>query len=388
MDIGLSKREAQHLAYPRTISLAKQGFLSWHHCLYHLSFERLFQLTKWKILPQSILAFNKKPPLCVACQFGQAHCHPWCRKGKASGIICKPNKVQPGDGTSVDQIVSTQPGLIPQMAGFPISDRIWGMTIFCNHVSNFVYVHLMRNFTLAEMLLAKCAYKKVLAQAGRTTKHYHANNCRFSNKDFHQDITDKGQSINFYGVDTHHQNGIIKNRNKQLTLGACTLLLHGMRHWPQMVDIIFWPFAIKAVAKRMNSLHMANEGNTPELLMFGVDLERIPIKKFHTLFCSIYILDHHLQSAGGLGPPKWEPMLRIGVYLGHSPFHTGSVALVFNPKTARVSPKYHIIFDDNFTTVPNMEQGEVPPNWEELSCLSTKSAMDEYVDLALKWMSG
>jgi hypothetical protein len=112
--------------------------------------------------------------------FEQAHCHPWHRKGIASGSICKPNKVWPGDGTSVDQIVSAQPGLIPQMAGFPTSDRIWGPENFCDHISNCVYVHLMQNFTLAETLLAKCAYKKVLAQAGQMAKHYHANNGRFS----------------------------------------------------------------------------------------------------------------------------------------------------------------------------------------------------------------
>jgi hypothetical protein len=189
-------------------------------------------------------------------------------------------------------------------------------------------------------------------------------------------------------VGWHHQNGIIENRNKQLTLGACTLLLHGMRHWLQMVDTMFWPFAIKAMAKCMNSLHMDNEGNTPESLMYGVNLETIPIKNFHTLFCPVYVLDHRLQSASGPGPPKWEPRWRIGVYLRHSPFHTGSIALVFNPKTARVSPQYHVIFDDNFTTVPYMEQDEVPPNWEELSHLSTESATDKSVDLALKWMSG
>jgi hypothetical protein len=97
----------------------------------------------------------------------------------------------------------------------------------------------MQNFTLAETLLAKHAYKKVLAQAGQTAKHYHANNGRFSDKGFHQDITNKGQSITFCGVGVRHQNGIIKNRNKQLTLGACTLFLHGMRHWPQMVDTMF-----------------------------------------------------------------------------------------------------------------------------------------------------
>jgi hypothetical protein len=48
------------------------------------------------------------------------------------------------------------------MAGFPTSNRIW-----------------------EETLLAKRAYKKVLAQAGQMAKHYHADNGRFSDKGFH-----------------------------------------------------------------------------------------------------------------------------------------------------------------------------------------------------------
>jgi hypothetical protein len=190
----------------------------------------------------------------------------------------------------------------------------------------------MRNFTLEETLLAKRAYEKLLAQAGRSAKLYHANNGQFLDKGFHQDITDKGQSITFCGVGAHHQNGIIENRNKQLTLGARTLLLPSMCHWPQMIHTMFWPFAIKAMAERMNSLHVDQDGNTPESLMYGVDLETIPIKHFHTLFCPINVLDHCLQSAGGPGPPKWEPRSRMGVYLGHSPFHAGSVALVLTLK--------------------------------------------------------
>jgi hypothetical protein len=64
------------------------------------------------------------------------------------------------------------------------------------------------------------------------------------------------------------------------------------------------------------------------------------------------------------------------------------MALVFNPKTARVSLQYHIVFDDDFSTVPYMERGEVPPNWDDLCRLSAESATDESVDLALEWMSG
>ena len=216
------------------------------------------------MLPRSILGCEDKPPLCIVCQFGQAHRRPWRAKGKDSGSIHRPTETEPGVGTSVDQIILAQPGLILQMSGFPTSNRIWGTTNFCDHASNFVYVHLIRNFTLEETLLAKRAYEKILKQAGRTAKHYHADNGCFSDKGFHKDIYNKGQELTFCGVGVLHQNGIIENRNKQLTLGARTVLLCGMRHWPQMVDTLFWPFAIKAVAERMNTLHVNSAGQTPE----------------------------------------------------------------------------------------------------------------------------
>ena len=46
VSVGISKEEAQQLAYPRTISPAQQELLSWHHRLYHLPFPQLFQLAK------------------------------------------------------------------------------------------------------------------------------------------------------------------------------------------------------------------------------------------------------------------------------------------------------------------------------------------------------
>jgi hypothetical protein len=38
--------------------------------------------------------------------------------------------------------------------------------------------------------------------------------------------------------------------------------------------------------------HLYSESQTPESIMYGVDLETIPISNFHTLFCLIYVLDH------------------------------------------------------------------------------------------------
>ena len=86
--------------------------------------------------------------MCVDCQFGQAHRRPWRVKVNNSGSIRRLERKIPGDGVSVDKIVSAQPGLIPQMSGFLTSKRLWGATTFVDHVSDYVYVHLMQDLTL------------------------------------------------------------------------------------------------------------------------------------------------------------------------------------------------------------------------------------------------
>ena len=78
------------------------------------------------------------------------------------------------------------------------------------------------------------------------------------------------------------------------------------------------------------------------------------------------MLDARLQSAGGAGQARWEPCSQIGVYIWNSTFHAGSVAILWNPTTGRVSPQYHVVFDNDFTTVPYMESSTLPPNWEDL----------------------
>ena len=83
--------------------------------------------------------------------------------------------------------------------------------------------------------------------------------------------------------------------------------------WPQMIDEMFWPFATKEVSERLNRLQMDTPGRTPESIIHGIDVEEIPVKSFHTLFCQVYVLDARLYSVGGSGPPKLEPRSGIGM---------------------------------------------------------------------------
>ena len=88
-----------------------------------------------------------------------------------------------------------------------------------------------------------------MAQAGRTILHYHAENGMFANNGSVEAINRKDQKITFCGVGAHHQNIIVKNKNKLLTNGARTPLLNGIRMWLQIIDEMLWPFSIKAVAE-------------------------------------------------------------------------------------------------------------------------------------------
>ena len=65
----------------------------------------------------------------------------------------------------------------------------------------------------------------------------------------------------------------------------------------------------------------------------------------------------------------------------HSPAHAGIVALVLNPKTGLISPQFHVVFDDNFSTVPHLRAGTVPENWKQLVDNSQEKSVEGFYDL-------
>ena len=72
--------------------------------------------------------------------------------------------------------------------------------------------------------------------------------------------------------------------------------------------------------------------------------------------------------------------------MGRSPCHAGSVSLVLNLKTGLISPQFHVIFDDEFTTVPYLHSDHSPPNWHSLVSTSTENATTDQKDLTYDWL--
>ena len=146
----LTDKEVKTLCSPLHLSPLQQEFLSLHNKLSHLPFTTMLRLCKLGVLPKRFLKLRNNLPPCASCMFGQAHRRPWRHKTSASnvgGTIRNPKSLVPGEKVCTDQLVSAQPGLVPQEKGSLTRARIWGATIFVDAATDWIKVCLMRDAT-------------------------------------------------------------------------------------------------------------------------------------------------------------------------------------------------------------------------------------------------
>jgi hypothetical protein len=68
-----------------------------------------------------------------------------------------------------------------------------------------------------------------------------------------------------------------------------------------------------------------------------------------------------------------------------SPFHSSDVSLVLNLQTGSITPQFHVVFDNHFSTVPSFErETDLPDHWADL-CLDNaiNITTDDTTNLAL-----
>ena len=205
--------------------------------------------------------------------FGTAHRKPWRFKRTKDGTdsTLRGEKIsEPGDTVGVDQLISAQPGLVPQEKGLLTRARIWAATVFVDYVTGYIHVGLMTDQSGDSTLQCKHDFEHLSATRDVSIKHYHADNGRFAERSFTDDCKSSSQHITFCGVGAHHQNGITENAIKQLTLVSRTLLVHAQSHWPEYISTMLWPFALKAAQDRLNQLNIDLKGTTPDMRFSGV----------------------------------------------------------------------------------------------------------------------
>ena len=354
----MTDEELQYLKHPLPQTPLEKEWMQLHDKYGHMSFRKMDQLVQNNMLPNKFKKLKGKHYMCPSCAYGRMRKRAWRSKGpKNLRNICKPAHNHPGAKVSVDQLVVAQPGLVPRLSGRHTHDRMCGATCFIDLFSKYSFSSLQTSLDREQTLAANAE------SCGVKIKSYRADNGRFAEKSFRDAGVGAQQVIDYCAVGAHHQNGVVERHFQSLSTKVRTILLHAKRHWPAMITITLWPFALKYTEMFHNHLNIDDNGLAP-IQKFCNTTENIDLHDLHTWSCPCYILDKRMQS--GTVMPKWGARSRLGIYLGHSPCHVGSPALVLNAKTLHISPQFHVVFDDNFTTIPYLLENEISPNWKEL----------------------
>jgi hypothetical protein len=88
------------------------------------------------------------------------------------------------------------------------------------------------------------------------------------------------------------------------------------------------------------------------------------------------VLDPRLQD--GKKIPKWEPRSRQGQFLGYSKVHATTIGLIRNIRTGYISPQFHVVYDEEFTTVATESTIDLQEHWIDLFLNSREAYLDNH----------
>jgi hypothetical protein len=349
--------------------------LRYHFKYGHVPFRRLQEMAQQGTIPPRL---GKCPiPPCATCMFGKAHRRP--KQSKSKKTLTDPEEVKaPGDLVSVDVLVSSTPGLVAQMAGFLTRKRYKYACVFVDHFSDFGYVYMMKEHTANEALDAKLAFEAYSEAHGIEVKRYHADNGVCATQQWKEDCYQQRQLLTLAGVNAHHQNGKVERRIRTLQDLARCMLIHANHRWTSAISVNLWPYALREANDVLNHTNSAAHRykSTPYQVFSRTEVDNTN-KHRQPLFCPVYVLEAPLQSDPVIYD-KWKARCRVGIYLGRSPSHARSVALVLNLATGRVSPQYHVVFDPAFATVSELSQNPLPKSdWQRVCGFEGKTSRAE-----------
>ena len=353
---------------------AQKLLLQWHCRFGHLnmpSVQRLFRAAPF--LSAKFAASSKCSVAnmrCEICEYAKAHRRP--RHNVISTLnavrdgALKVNHLKPGAHVSVDHFESRLLGRTFDSYGKATSATYKGGCLFVDHASGFLHVEHQLGFSAVETVRAKQAYEQMALHHGVVVEAYLTDSGAFKANAFVSHIREHSQRLRFCGANAHHKNGIAERAVQSVSNIARALILHASAHWKNGIDSSLWPMAVTYATHLYNHLPNA-QGLCPADVFTGSTVPRHRLKDLHVWGCPIYVLDPHLQ--GGQKLPRWEPRSRRGVFMGFSHLHSSEVPLVLNLETGSITPQYHVVFDDLFSTVSSVERENDPPdNWNQL-CL-------------------
>ena len=127
------------------------------------------------------------------------------------------------------------------------------------------------------------------------------------------------------------------------------MMMHQQLMWPEAFHANLWPMAMTYAAFIYNHTPRQDTGFAPIEIFTGTRISCQYLHRCRVWGSPTYVLDPKLQD--GRKIPKWRPRARKGQFLGFSPRHSSTVALIRNLTTGSITPQYHIVVDEKFETV-------------------------------------
>ena len=296
---------------------------------------------------------------CASCRYAKA------RKRNTTSTLTKPtnnahiraNDVFAGQKISMDHFSVGVKGRLFESRGKTSNDSMYtGGCIFYDHATSYVYIHLQVQINTIEALQAKMSFERHLFDYGIIAQAYHADNGIFNAKEYVKEIEDNFQQIQYSGVGAHHQNGCAERAIGTMFSIARTMMIHAKLRWPDVIDTNIWPMAILYAEWLYNHMPKQN-GLAPVELLSRTKVSFGKLQHAHVFGCPVYVLDPKMQNFSMM--PKFTPRSRRGIFVGFSRRHSSTVPLVLNLQTLTITPQYHIVFDDWFSSVSSFPNTEI-----------------------------
>ena len=125
---------------------------------------------------------------------------------------------------------------------------------------------------------------------------------------------------------------------------ARTMMLHSVIHWPEVSDPSMWPMAVQYATYLYNKVPDPSTGLCPDDPFTKTRWEQRKFHDLHVWGCPLYVLDKAVSD--DKKNPCWKPRDH-----GSKPDHASTVPLVLDLDTGAITPQFHVVFDDWFTTV-------------------------------------
>lgn len=363
----------------KNLTGSQKELLKWHYRLGHIGFQHLRWLVRSKQLSvkDSKRVANCDTVKCASCEYGKAVKRPTNstvkRQKEDKEMQIKQEDLHPGKRVSVDHYQSAQPGRLYSSRGSSkAADMFCGGVIFVDHATGFVEVRHQISLDAAETIKSKLHYEKESFHDGVVIQNYHTDNGTFTSRSFLEELIHSNQKVRFSGSGAAHQNGVAERGILTVVTMARTMLIHAaMRHgtaikpehWPQAMDHAVWLYnRIPRMDTGISPFEMWSRSryhSTSEVL-----------ENCHVWGCPVFVLEPKLRKTG-VKIPKWAPRSKQGVYLGFSKHHSTLIALVLNKSTGSISPQFHCVFDDAFTTVASPEGTISQDAWLSIITLPT-----------------